>query len=143
MASEAASLEGPRIRREKETAARMILIYCQGVHPKAEKRHPVMDVGKEQIQGEKRGMRRRSQRSLICDDCYALYKYSHKRLTYCRFGEAKTTCANCPVHCYAPREREEIRRVMRYAGARMLFRHPWLAFRHILDGRDSGARGSG
>ncbi|GAA0136426.1 nitrous oxide-stimulated promoter family protein [Paenibacillus sp. YSY-4.3] len=97
----------------------MILIYCQGVHPKAEKRHTVMDMGKK----------------LLCDECITLYKYSQKRLTYCRFGEAKTTCANCPVHCYAPQEREEIKRVMRYAGARMLFKHPWLAFRHVIDGR--------
>lgn len=112
----AARREGPRIRREKMTVAHMIIIYCQGVHPKAEKHYSIEE-------------------SLLCGDCYALHEYSQKRLTYCRFGEEKTTCADCPVHCYAPQEKEDIKQVMRYAGPRMLWRHPWLAFRHVLDGR--------
>ncbi|MNJ36717.1 nitrous oxide-stimulated promoter family protein [Paenibacillus bouchesdurhonensis] len=118
----AARREGPRIRREKVTVAHMILVYCRGMHQEAEKRNSI-------------GGEIQSSRPLLCDECYALYEYSQKRLTYCRFGEEKTTCANCPVHCYAPQEREEIKQVMRYAGARMLFKHPWLAFRHLLDGR--------
>jgi hypothetical protein len=30
--------------------------------------------------------------------------------------------------------RERVTAVMRYAGPRMLLRHPWLALRHLLDG---------
>jgi hypothetical protein len=30
--------------------------------------------------------------------------------------------------------REQVRRVMRFAGPRMLFRHPYLAFMHLIDG---------
>jgi hypothetical protein len=30
--------------------------------------------------------------------------------------------------------REKIRVVMRYAGPRMLFRHPWFAIQHLFDG---------
>ncbi|MUG46855.1 nitrous oxide-stimulated promoter family protein [Paenibacillus woosongensis] len=133
--AKAARQEGPRIRREKETVAHMMLIYCQGVHLEAEKRHSVIDKGKKRMKVADKN--NPAKRTLLCEDCYALYNYSQKRLTYCRFGEEKATCASCPVHCYAPQEQEEIRRVMRYAGARMLFRHPWLAFRHVLDGRTS------
>ena len=54
----------------------------------------------------------------------------------CPFQEHKTTCAKCPVHCYKRDRREQIRAVMRYAGPRMMFRHPRLAFYHlVIDGR--------
>ena len=43
--------------------------------------------------------------------------------------------ARCPVHCYRPGMREAVREVMRYAGPRMVVRHPVLALRHLLDGR--------
>ena len=46
----------------------------------------------------------------------------------------KPTCAKCPIHCYKPAMREQIRDVMRYAGPRMLKRHPVLAIRHLLNG---------
>ena len=39
---------------------------------------------------------------------------------------------NCPTHCYAPKEREQIRRIMRWAGPRMFFYSPINAIRHLL-----------
>jgi hypothetical protein len=57
------------------------------------------------------------------------------RLNRCPFGQDKPTCATCPIHCYKPKLRERIREVMRFAGPRMLWRHPILAIRHVLDGR--------
>jgi len=57
-----------------------------------------------------------------------------RRLDQCPFQEAKTTCVKCPVHCYKPAMRERIRVVMRYAGPRMLWQHPVLAFYHLFDG---------
>lgn len=71
----------------------------------------------------------------LCRECEDLLTYALKRLTYCRFGENKTTCAACPVHCYAPEPREAIRKVMRFAGPRMLWTHPVLTVRHLIDGR--------
>ena len=70
----------------------------------------------------------------LCDECQALLDYATMRLERCRFGEAKPTCANCPVHCYQPSRREQVKIVMRHAGPRMLWRHPILAIRHMLDG---------
>ena len=63
-----------------------------------------------------------------------LLAYARARLSRCPYQEGKTTCARCPVHCYRPAMRARIRRVMRYAGPRMLTRHPLLALRHLIDG---------
>jgi hypothetical protein len=61
--------------------------------------------------------------------------YATRRIDRCIFGEAKPTCARCTVHCYNATMRERVRSVMRYAGPRMLWRHPILAIAHMLDGR--------
>jgi hypothetical protein len=71
----------------------------------------------------------------LCDACAGLDAYASKRLDLCPYGPEKPTCVTCPVHCYQPRTRDAIREVMRYAGPRMLKRHPFLAVSHILDGR--------
>ncbi|WP_420213628.1 nitrous oxide-stimulated promoter family protein, partial [Klebsiella pneumoniae] len=42
-------------------------------------------------------------------------------------------CKQCPVHCYQPAKREEMKQIMRWAGPRMLWRHPILTIRHLLD----------
>ncbi len=70
----------------------------------------------------------------LCEDCTVLHDYARRRLERCVFGEAKPTCANCAVHCYKANMREHIRQVMRWAGRRMLRRHPVLAMRHMIDG---------
>lgn len=49
------------------------------------------------------------------------------------FGEEKPACKQCPVHCYQPAKREEMKQIMRWAGPRMLWRHPILTVRHLID----------
>ncbi|HUI25120.1 MAG TPA: nitrous oxide-stimulated promoter family protein [Candidatus Kryptonia bacterium] len=71
----------------------------------------------------------------LCSDCATLLAYAHQRLEKCPFGEDKPTCVKCPVHCYKPACREQVRVVMRYAGPRLLLRRPILAIRHLLDER--------
>lgn len=71
----------------------------------------------------------------LCAECSALAEYAERRLERCVFGDAKPTCANCVVHCYRDDMRERIREMMRWAGPRMLFRHPILGIMHKLDGR--------
>ncbi len=75
------------------------------------------------------------QRRGLCGECEALAEYSQRRLERCVFGDEKPTCSNCLVHCYKPDMRERIRVIMRWAGPRMLLRHPVLAVLHILDAR--------
>jgi hypothetical protein len=95
----------PRITRESETLAVMIDLYC----------------------------RRHHGGNGPCKECSELLFYAEKRLEKCQFGEGKTTCAQCPVHCFKSVMRERIRVVMRYSGPRMLRRHPILAIRHFID----------
>ncbi len=63
----------------------------------------------------------------------ALFVYAQKRLDKCVFGEEKPACKQCPVHCYQPAKREEMKQIMRWAGPRMLWRHPILTVRHLID----------
>ena len=74
-----------------------------------------------------------------CDDCRELLDYAFGRLERCFFGTEKPACAKCPVHCYKPAMRTRARAVMRYAGPRMLYKHPMLAALHWL-GRSRGSR---
>jgi hypothetical protein len=69
----------------------------------------------------------------LCRECEDVLTYAGQRLRVCPFQEAKPACNQCPVHCYAPAMRERAREVMRYAGPRMLRRHPWLALMHLVD----------
>lgn len=99
----------PRRAREWRTVSAMVRMYCHAHHG--------------------------SRGSALCEACGPLYDYAQRRLERCVFGDAKPTCANCSVHCYKPRLREQMRTVMVWAGPRMLWRHPVLAIRHMLDGR--------
>lgn len=69
----------------------------------------------------------------LCPQCQALLDYAHQRLERCKFGEDKPSCTRCPVHCYKPAMREQIRQVMRYSGPRMLLHDPIMAIRHLWD----------
>ena len=69
----------------------------------------------------------------LCPQCQALLDYAHQRLEHCKFGEDKPSCTRCPVHCYKPAMREQIRQVMRYSGPRMLLHDPIMAIRHLWD----------
>lgn len=66
------------------------------------------------------------------DEYRALADYAESRLDRCRFGEDKTSCKRCPIHCYRPDMRERMRQLMRWIGPRMIFYAPGLTLRHIL-----------
>ncbi|MGR5236025.1 nitrous oxide-stimulated promoter family protein [Vibrio alfacsensis] len=68
----------------------------------------------------------------LCSECRALLDYAEVRLDRCPYGEDKPTCNKCPIHCYKPEPKEQMRIVMRYAGPRMLLQHPILAIRHLV-----------
>ena len=94
-----------RIEREKQTVRKMIELYC---------RHRLKQVN-------------------IPEEYQHLAEFACHRLDHCKYGENKTACKNCPTHCYAPKEREQIRRIMRWAGPRMIFYSPIEAIRHIFN----------
>ncbi len=97
-----------RMIREKEIVETMIRMYCHHMH----------DTG-----------------NALCNDCHDLLQYASQRLDKCPFQEQKPTCSKCPVHCYKPEMRGEVRKVMKHSGPRMVFRHPVQAVRHLIDGK--------
>ncbi len=93
-----------KIEREKKTITLMVELYCKG--------------------------------KLHCKEMPEEYRefleYAHKRLDHCRFGEKKTSCKKCPVHCYAKPRREQAQRIMRWSGPRMIFHAPIAAIKHLF-----------
>lgn len=97
-------------------------------------------VGTSRVEEEKRGIevmvrfycRHHHGGSQLCSDCQQLLTYAHSRLDRCRFGEQKSTCRLCKVHCYSPLMAERMREVMRWAGPRMMLHHPVMAIKHLL-----------
>ena len=94
-----------RIEREKKTVSLMIGMYCGHHHTRAG----------------------------LCESCSGLKDYAMKQTANCRFGQEKPVCSACPVHCYKRDMREHIRDVMRFAGPRMIWRHPAYAVTHLID----------
>ncbi|MHA3962692.1 MAG: nitrous oxide-stimulated promoter family protein [Candidatus Thorarchaeota archaeon SMTZ1-45] len=99
----------PKIQKEKETVEKMIRLFC-------EKKHTTLH-------------------GSLCSDCQRLLEYSHQRLEQCRYQEDKPTCRKCPVHCYRPTMRDEIRRVMRFSGPRLVLRAPIDWIQHMIHDR--------
>lgn len=99
--------------REKRTVSLMIRIYCKKKH------------------GTKKG---------LCPECEALDAYARTRSEKCPFMETKTFCSNCKVHCYKADMREKIRAVMRFSGPRMIFSHPIMAIRHVIESQKEKRR---
>ena len=97
-----------KLTTEQKTIAAMLKIYCHHHH----------NTGKQ-----------------LCDECESLYYYASERLEKCPFGSDKPTCQSCTIHCYKLDRREQARIVMRYAGPRILWRHPILAIKHLIKNR--------
>lgn len=68
----------------------------------------------------------------LCPTCLELFEYAKFRINNCPKIESKTFCSNCSSPCYKPEKKENIRKVMKYAGPRMLFHHPILAIKHLV-----------
>lgn len=100
-------LIGP-LKTEFKTVYHMVRCYCRNHHQKAQK-----------------GC------TGLCAECHDLLVYAELRLDRCPYGQNKPTCNRCPIHCYKPEQKEQMRLVMRYSGPRMLLSHPILALRHL------------
>ncbi|MHB0896698.1 MAG: nitrous oxide-stimulated promoter family protein [Spirochaetales bacterium] len=70
-----------KIQKEKNVVAFMINCYCKKIH----------------------------HQDTLCESCNDLVNYAHKRLNVCPFGEKKTSCLKCKVHCYSKEKRVEIK----------------------------------
>lgn len=66
-------------------------------------------------------------------DLSKLKEYAFKRIDCCPRKEEKTFCSSCPIHCYQKIYREQIKEVMKYSGKRMLFKHPIITIKHLIN----------
>ncbi len=98
------NMKRKRIEIEKETIYKMVHIYCKG------QRH-----------GE-----------ILCNNCEKLIDYTNQRLDQCIFGENKTFCSKCTVHCFKPDMKISIKEVMKYSGPRMILHNPLMTIKHFL-----------
>jgi len=97
-----------RIEREKRTVGVMVKMYCNHNHNTI---------------------------NSICSDCNELTEFANERINRCVFQDDKPVCSECQIHCYRRDMRDKIKIVMRYTGPRMIFRHPILGIRHLIDKR--------
>lgn len=97
------TMKESRIEQEKIVVERMIYLYCS----------------------------KKEKNKKLCPFCRELLLYARSRLEHCPFGEDKSSCRICAIHCYRPDMRARMQAVMRYSGPRMMFYHPLDAFLHI------------
>lgn len=69
----------------------------------------------------------------LCEECSELLEYAHKRLSYCKFGENKSTCSRCPIHCYKKDMKIKVKDVMRFSGPRLIIYNPVELIKHALN----------
>lgn len=94
-----------RIEKEKDVVELMIKLYCRKKH----------NCGGE-----------------LCKECKEVLEYAHKRLDLCRFGNSKTSCSKCKIHCYKKDMKIKIKEVMRFSGPRLIIYEPYEFIRHIF-----------
>ncbi len=89
---------------EKNTIEAMTRLYCRYLHKSAE----------------------------LCKNCRSVLEYGFKRIDHCTFGPEKPACNDCKVHCFSAEMREEVKKIMRYSGPKMIYMHPVMALYHFL-----------
>jgi RNase P subunit RPR2 len=107
------------------------VIYCRGVHNRAERASLASDGAELGVYGDKV--------PVVCEECAELLRYAEKRRAYCP-KDPKPFCSYCDTHCYSPGMRDRMREVMRYAGPRSIVHgHALDGLKHLLQGHEARA----
>ncbi|MCX5774676.1 MAG: nitrous oxide-stimulated promoter family protein [Fusobacteria bacterium] len=96
-----------RLNREIKTLKIMVEMYCKKVHNDVKP---------------------------FCEKCQESLDYVISRVENCPKKSYRGICKGCKIHCYKDVYREEIKKIMRFSGPRLIMKHPILALLHILDG---------
>ncbi len=81
--------------------------------------------------------------SPLCPSCLELEAYADKKISRCPYGDQKTSCSKCTTHCYAKNRAEEMKKVMRYSGPRIMLNAPLLTIRYLCYKRRAEKNGGG
>ena len=95
-----------RIQKEKDTVKIMIEIYCRKKH---------------------------KNKDCLCSECKELLDYANKRLDFCKFGEEKSFCSKCPIHCYKNDMKVKVKKVMKFSGPWLIIYSPMQLIKHIFE----------
>ena len=116
------------IAHDVRVSADFVRVYCDGHHRESE-RAPLASAGSVA------GVYRKP--PVLCEGCAELQAYAEKRRAFCPF-DPKPFCSECPTHCYKDDRREQMRKVMRYAGPKVMeHRHPIDGIKHVMAVRRS------
>jgi len=113
-----------KIRHDLRVLVWFIELYCSRLHKDASRREASLhsyDLVK--IAGHT---------PKLCEPCRKLLAHSFVKRAACPF-DPKPACRYCPQHCYHPSYREQMRKVMRYSGARAILWSPVLYLRHAIE----------
>ena len=94
------------IKREKKEVEFMVQIYCNAKHKSNDN---------------------------LCFECREFLAYAKERLNNCLYQSKKPVCGICDLSCYNQKKKEKGLEIFNYSGPRMFFKHPVLAFRHLID----------
>ncbi len=100
-----------KLEQDLRVLARFIRVYCDRRHAEAAK-------APFALRGfDARSLGRRP--PVICQSCRKLLSHALVKRSRCPL-DPKPACKHCPVHCYHPAYRQNIREVMRYSGRRLV-----------------------
>lgn len=94
------------LKNEKRTVKAMIQIYCSAHH---------------------------NYKNSLCPECLTVFEYAESRIDKCKFKSQNLVCSECKVHCFRPDKREKIKEIMKYSGPKMIWKHPVLAVRYLIN----------
>jgi hypothetical protein len=100
-----------RLHSDVRVLVRFIRVYCDAHHKQASRRPMQLPTG--------------ALRALcpappaLCAECRKLLLHAIVMRSRCPLNP-KPACKHCPDHCYAPRYRQQIRKVMGYSGRKLV-----------------------
>ena len=102
-----------RLRRDIDTLAHFIEVYCRDHHPG----QPVAQIDPHVC--EKQGLP--TPDAELCPECRRLLTHAVVKRSHCPM-DPKPQCKHCPNHCYHPTYRQQVREVMKYSGRKLAMR---------------------
>lgn len=62
----------------------------------------------------------------------SLKSYAFQRIEKCPNKGKNIYCSSCTIHCFPEYERAHMKKIMRFAGPRMMIYHPLMALDHAF-----------
>ena len=59
---------------------------------------------------------------MLCNECCSFMEYAVKKRLRCPLESEKPSCKHCKIHCYAPPQRELVKKIMAYSGRKLILK---------------------